>query len=439
MQRERVHRKYSPSQAERVFGCHGSTNLLARVPARPPSVYAEEGTDAHEVVDAALKNSIRDAKEAHRGYSTVFAKDLDDGTNEFYLSVQIMLDHVYSIIDAYPDAVTWFETFVDPPLEAAPGEAGGYCDVCIYVPSIRTLFVIDYKHGAGVAKAAKGNKQIFQYAGGFLFGENPKVDANTVSSVVLTIVQPRAYHEEGIVREHEVTPYEVFEYLEDLNEVVTKSEKPDAPLTPDDNGLTTDHCRFCDARTVCPAREAAALKVANSAFAQIGDVRTPDLPAPNSLDLQRLGLIRFHSGTLRKWLDDVDAHCEELMRQGFDVPGAKLVEVNPRRKWYGSEEEVAEKLAAMIGLDDTSSLFRTSLIPITSAEKLVTEAYKRRVGRGRKKKAAENGKQAFAYLTLKQTSGNLVVVDESDPRPAVNKSQQAFGQVQGILPPPTNT
>lgn len=432
MAEERGHKRFSPSQAERFLACPGSTALLARVPVRASSPYAEEGTRAHAVFEAALVNQCRNAAEAHAKWTDLFYEPLDDGSNEFYLSVQIALDHVYSILDAYPDAVMWTERFVDPPIESAPGEAGGYCDVLIYVPSIRTLFVIDYKHGAGVAKRANRNPQLLQYAGGALYEDDALVDVSGVDTVVLTIIQPRAFHEDGIIREYDTTPYEIWEHLQDLDAGVAACLAPDAPLVPGE-----DQCRFCDARTLCPAREAAALQVAGASFSQIGHVDAPSLPRPADLDVNRLAQIRFHAGTLRKFLDDVDAHCEELMRAGYEIPGAKLVEAQARRQWYGTEDDVAKKLAAMIGTQNIDSLYRRVFVPITTAEKMVVEAYKKRVGRGKKDKAAEQARQAFAYLTLKQSSGNLSMVDVDDPRPAVNRVQKTFGSIIGALPPPS--
>lgn len=447
MEQERTHRRYSPSQADRFFACRGSNNLLKRVPARPTSPYAQEGTDAHTILEAALNAQCRDAQEAH-DFLTSLPHTLDDGQNEFYLSIQIALDHIYSILDAHPDATMWVERFVDPPLTAAPGEAGGYCDVAILVPSLRALFVIDYKHGAGVAKAVRGNNQPMQYAAGFLYEDNAVVDPADIDTVILCIVQPRAFHEDGIIREHEVTPYEVWEYLEELEDVVLDCEREDAALTPGE-----DQCRFCDARTLCPAREAMALQVASSTFTQIAHVNAPALPNPAAMDIERLARIRFHAPMLRKFLDDVDKHADELARGGHHVPGAKLVEAQAKRKYYGEDNDVARKLAAMLGERKADAamaayvqvieqypvlqrIFNQKIIPITSAEKLVVEEYKRRVGRGRKKKAAEEAKQAFAFLTLKQSSGKLVLVDEDDPRPAVNRAQNTFGQIAGALPAP---
>jgi hypothetical protein len=157
---EREHRRFSPSQAERFRACHGSTNLLARVPKRPSSKWAIEGTNAHTVLEAALVNGVRDSREAHVEYSELFAEDLNTSENMFYFSIQVALDYIYGILDEYPGSTLFAERFVNPPVESAPGEAGGYCDTGIWVPALRRFYSIDYKHGAGVVVEAKNNKQL---------------------------------------------------------------------------------------------------------------------------------------------------------------------------------------------------------------------------------------------------------------------------------------
>lgn len=435
---ERSHRRFSPSQAERFIACRGSTNLLARVPARPSTEWSIEGTKAHEVLQAGLENGIRDAKEAHREYSTVFAEDLDDGENFFYRAVQAALDHVYGILDDYPDAVLYVERFVNPPSEVTPGETGGYCDIAIHVPSIRTLFIIDYKHGAGIAKDVKGNPQPMQYGAGFLYEDNAVVDPATVDMVVLTIVQPRAFHPDGIIREHEVTPYELYEYIAELDDVIEDCLKPDAPLTPDDNGKTSDHCRFCDANTMCPARERKAISAVGTQFAAVTDVTRNKLPDLMTLDMERLVYISRMAPILKKFLDDVDGRIMELLRQGYSVPGKKLVEVQAKRQWWGSPEDVAAKAAALANCKP-DELYTMKLLPITQVEKVIVEAFKKRVGRGKKSQAAEDARRAFAFLTTKQSSGNLTMVDADDPRPAVQNAVSAFTQIDGALATSTET
>lgn len=422
--------------------------MLKRVPARQSSEFAIEGTKAHEVLQVALENGCRNAKQAHEEFSTYFYEELDSGDNQFYFAVQVALNHIYAIIDANPDAVMWIETYVNPPTPNAPGEAAGYCDVCIWLPGAFELHVIDYKHGAGVAKDVQGNPQPLLYAGGFLFEERAMIDANAVGEVVLTIIQPRAFHKDGPIREHVVTPNDVWEYLQQYNAVIGEAEKPDAPLTP---GVT--QCRFCDAATVCPAREAQALAplaVAGAALQDYTGLRNFTVPLVSDLTLDRLATIRKHAPVLRRWLDDVENYCYELARAGHSIPGAKLVEAAPKRRYYGDPKDVARKLAAMIGAGDATeamnaydsimqrypvlnAIFSQRLIPLTHAEKLVVEAYRQRVGRGKKKKAAENANHDFAYLTLKESSGSVTLVDEDDERPAVNKATSAFSQITGVL------
>lgn len=422
MSEGREHREYSASKADQFFVCEGSVRQSRRAPRRD-SKYSIEGTNAHEVFEAALINGVRDAKEAHRDWSSLFFEDLDDGSNNFYLSIQSALNYVYAILDEHPDAQMWVEVFVDPPIESLPGQAGGYCDVLIFVPSIRTLFVIDYKHGAGIAKEADC-RQVKQYAAGALYEENARIDVEQVDTVALTILQPRAFHRDGPEREVIVTPYEIWEYLQELDEKIAACEREDAPLVP---GL--EQCRFCPANVTCPARERAALAVAQSQFSQIAHVKENMLPDPKNLDMQRLGAIRFHAPMLRKWLDDCEQYAYELARQGHNVPGAKLVESQDRRKYYGDEMTVIKKIEAMLGSDvDPTDLYTIKPVPLTTAEKMVVEAYKKRVGRGRKKQAAEEAKQAFAFLTLKQSSGTLTLVNDDDPRPAVTR-QNAFAGV----------
>lgn len=407
-------------------------------------MYAIEGTQAHAVLQAALENKVRDAREAHRDYSYLFDVDLDDGTNEFYLAIDTALNYVYDLFDQHPDAAVYIEQHIPVPVTNAPGEADGFADLVVYVPSLRKVYVIDYKHGAGIAKEADC-RQLKQYGAGVVFGL--LADVPDVDDVTLVIIQPRAFHKLGPIREHQTTAYELWMYLEELDEVIRQATQPDAPLTPGQ-----EQCRFCDGVAFCPAREAVALQVANTHFAQVRDLNN-GLPEVHRIDLQRLGTIRAHAWALRKWLDDVEDRCYQLAREGHAIPGAKLVEAQAKRRYYGTEQDVAHKLAAMLGdqgLTDgvwqlynlmqaypaLATMFRPHLVPLTTAEKLVTEAYKKRAARGQKKKAAEEAKQSFAFLTLKETSGTLTLVDDSDERPAVNPTQNTFAQIAAALPPP---
>lgn len=439
----REHRRFSPSQAERFFVCKGSTNFLATVPARPNSPYAVEGTTGHEVLEAGLANRCRTAIEAHEAsmhFAVELDKDYGGPYENFYMSINVALRYVWGIIEDNPGAIMWLESRVSPPVNNAPGEADGFCDIVIWCPVSGVLYVIDYKHGAGITKSVIENKQLKQYGAGVVCAPEPVVPFADIENVTLVIVQPRAFHPDGMIREWDVTPWSLYEYLDELDEVIAENLDPRAPLVPDDGGKTTDHCRFCDGNTLCPAREAKALaplSTVSSKLIAIEDVRASLLPAPASLDIQKLARIRAHSALLKRWLKDVDNHVEELLRNGHAVPGAKLVEVMPRRKPYGDEHTFAAKAAALAGVPVEDLYTPPQLIGMPAIEALVVEAFKAKAPKGGKNKASEQAKRSFAFLTIKESSGNKTVVDETDPRPAVNRVsglQQIAGAVRAPSP-----
>lgn len=439
----RVHRLFSPSQSERFTLCRGSVNLLKRTPPRPSSIYAQEGTDAHDVLEAGLRNRCKNATEAlaaskHAG--RVF-KDKNEEI-EFKASINDAMNYVYDKIEELE--LIWgvgsvevhIETEVNPPLASAPGQGAGYCDIALICRAARLIYIIDYKHGAGIAKAVIGNTQVSQYACGFLFDEIGIVDPADFDVVRLVIIQPRAFHPDGDIREYDTTPAALWDYLQELDDIIADCLREDAPLTPG-----VEQCRFCDARSTCPAAEAMAVSVASQTFQSIRDVSAPRIPNAKQLDVYRLSYIAQMKPLLVGFLNAVDAEIEEQLRAGHDVPGFKLVEAKAKREWYSEdaknpEADIARKLAALIGVPDYE-VYRVMLPTITDAEAMVKEAYKARAKVGKKKQAAEDGAKAMAFLTLKKSSGNLTVAPADDERPAVNVADKSFGQVSGLLPPPS--
>lgn len=429
---DREHKRFSPSQSERFLNCPGSVKLIDRSTPQPPSKHALEGTRAHTVLEAGLLNNSQNAQSAIDN-SIHFAEDFDV---DFRAAINDALDYIWETKDKlnaqYGDVQMFIETEVNPSIDSAPNEASGYCDVALYSANGKVLYVIDYKHGVGIAKAAIGNSQIKQYAAGFLYGKDSLVDSAQVEKVVLVIIQPRAFHPDGDIREYETTPTELFDYLLELDSAIEECLRDDAPLVPGQ-----DQCRFCPARSICPALEAAALRAVNDTFASVRDVTESSLPAPSTMDTQRLSYAKSLFPLLENWMKAVDAEIEMLLRSGVDVPGYKMVASHPKRQWYGTEQDIAKRLAALIGCKE-EDLFTRKFVNITDAESLIVNAFKQRAGRGRKKQAAEEAAQMFAFFTVKESSGNLSLVSDDDRRPAVNKAIQAFGSVQGLIPPQTN-
>jgi len=436
MHSERDHATYSPSQAERIFGCPGSVRFLRSVPPRPSSIHAEMGTKAHEVLEAGIRNGCRRGGDAVE----VSFHCLEDFDDDFKGAITKALNYIWQLYAEvsflHGDAIIFSEIPVRVDLDVAPGEADGHLDIAIYSPKAGVLHILDYKHGQGVAKDVRGNKQLLQYAYGFVFDGRYLDNPFSLQKITLHILQPRAFHPEGDMREWDVTLPDLINYKAELRDAVVACQAPDAPLVPDTKA--DGYCFFCDGRTTCPALESKALAVAaNTTFATIRDIRSPNLPDPKNLDIERLVYIKKAGTMLTTWLSQIDKHIEELVRSGVEIPGFKLVETAPRREYYGEEKERIEKLAALIGCEKTD-LYKVYPKGITEVEDMIVTAFKQRVGRSRRNQAAEEARQLFAYFTIKQSSGSLMVVPDNDPRPAINIALRSFETIEGILPPPTS-
>ncbi|MEE9598184.1 MAG: DUF2800 domain-containing protein [Acidiferrobacterales bacterium] len=120
----------------------------------------------------------------------------------------------------------------------------GTADSVFYDAEERTLFVDDYKHGAGVVVDVKNNGQLMYYACGAL--EDLQLWDN-VDRVVLGIIQPRGFHFDGPIRRWSISVDDLLIWLED--ELVPAM---DTALwsTYTESG---EHCRFCPVRgRACP-------------------------------------------------------------------------------------------------------------------------------------------------------------------------------------------
>lgn len=419
----RTHAKYSASGYPRYSRCPGSVRLLSTLPPRPSSVWAEDGTRAHEPLELCLRERLRDC---------AFLEDIVISSagvpinHEHVRSVQVALDYVYSILDDAPDAIMFTEFPVIVPQRHVPAEdCGGTADISIFIPSQKLLIVLDFKHGAGEAIEVKDNEQTRMYALGLLaafeLAREKDETEEIIETIQVTIMQPRAFHPWGPIRSELLTPEDLGEFGDRNNEAIRRCEEPDAPLIPGDI-----QCRWCDAKLVCPARQAMVLGVLG--VSNVQEIGAATLPAPGQMHADQLAYIKKAGAFVKKWFDDVDAEALRLAREGVYIPGFKLVNVQARRHFVGDPQEVAEKFCLLF---DTSpdQIFPRQLLGIGDAEDLAIRQAKKDAPRGQKQKAGERAKEAMAFLTIKESSGNTTLVTEDDKRPAVNIAATAFAGV----------
>lgn len=432
----RKHATYGGSGAYRWMICHGSVKLAEAAPPEQKDKYRDEGTAAHELLDRCLKERCFDASYglAMYGYNgePEWAEGIESG-------VQIALDYVLGILEAYEDAILFVEQEFNFPTMVDPDNSYGTTDVAIYVPSLNMLFIMDYKHGAGRVVEVVENKQLMFYGTGTvftLFEQYPEIKDATV---VLTVIQPRKPHKDGVVRPWVTTTARLMIFRDEVDAAIIATKSPTAPLVPGEA-----QCDFCPCKVMCPALELKAVQLARNNARSIKDIIVQGVPPPQSLTIERIVELLQAKDLIYKYLDAIEKFAYGYMAQGHPIPGYKLVESQARRKWFDKDNDdknVAVALMRLAELDPADAaawdkVYPRRLMTITAAENLVKTAFSKNAPKGKKKEAAQLANEALAALTLKESSGKHVMVEATDPRPALNRTDAVIAQI--AAPPPAN-
>lgn len=368
-----AHAKFGASNAKRRMNCPGSLNAEAPFPDES-SPYAELGTAAHELGEFCLVNGHEDAfafiGEEHNGHK------VDDNMAR---AVQVYIDHIRATALLEPSLCRYEKRFsldkLDPPMPMF-----GTADCIIYGKESGTLYVLDYKHGQGVAVEVEDNAQLKYYALGAILEIGDKAPVNKVITVV---IQPRAMHADGPVRSYSYSRDEIMDFGTELIDAAHESLKPDAPR------LAGDHCKFCKAAGTCSALRNDALAVAQDEFGAVKDLN--DLtPAEVADYLEKVPLIE-------EWIKSLRRHANYILESGNALPGYKLVEKRPTRRWRVENEFVA--WATEEGLDD-DDIYEKKLKSPSQIERIV-------------------GKKNLPTSLVMAVSTGTSMVADTDNRPSV--------------------
>lgn len=367
---------HSPTGASSMYrweACPGSVSLCSTVPPAPSSVYAEEGTKAHEMAAECLRDG---------GQIVCPDTEMRDAVNVY----REVCSGYFTPAHQKLGAQRWIEQKLDASHEI-PG-LYGTVDCLIYWPWLRKVIVIDFKYGSGVYVGAKENTQLLYYA---VAAACAIEDIGEIDRAELVIVQPRlvAGDDEG-VRRAEVTDEELGAFLDRVKHAINATRDPKAPLN------AGDHCRFCPAAAVCPelgkARD----------LALLSDFGKP-VEAPQG---------GYSPETIKKALDSLDAlkayikAVDELayreLEAGREIPGYKLVAKRPTRKIPEGDAARVEEILSAVGYGVTHIKTEPELKSPAQLEKAIKKEHR----------------ALIAPYIVSESSGH-VVVPESDPRPAI--------------------
>jgi hypothetical protein len=350
------------STAKRVINCPGSVALVAKMPPKPSSKYADEGTLLHNVIaEIVMSGNSPEHYLGTKYEDQTLTQELIDDKLKPALAA---LDQ----IDPNQEMEIEAETSVDFG-DLLPGVFGS-TDV---IGRIGTrAVVIDWKFGDGVAVEVEENPQLMFYAAAAMRTPSAQWAFEGVTEIEMVIVQPPA------VKRWVTTPERIAAFELQLVQAVKASEKPNAKLE------VGDHCRWCAAKPVCPQMTGAVDRALQTKL--------------QAIDTQMLGSYLANADMLEQWITDLRALAFAMLESGTPVPGYKLVAKRATRSWTDETKAKAELLKSL----PESEVVEVSVISPAKAEKALK---KRKIG-------------LPDDLVVAISSGNtLASVD--DPRPEV--------------------
>ena len=363
------------STAKRVINCPGSVALVAKMPPKDSSSYADRGTLLHNAMAAILDS---DTVTPESMLWTTYKDETLTGElfNEKILPALAALDAIdpEGVMEYAVETVVGFGTYL-------PGVFGS-ADLLGRLGN--RAVVLDWKFGDGVAVSAEENEQGLFYAAAAMRTPETAWVFDGAEEIEIVIVQPPA------VKRWVTTVKRVKEFERSLKRAVKASTMPDAAI------VVGDHCRWCAAKPLCPKMTGAVDRAVK--------VQLEMLPAAT------VGAYLANADLLEDWIKDLRALAMTMMENGAKVPGYKLVAKRSVRKWL-DESKAADALVAL-GVDP----MKQELVSPAQAEKLLKPL-----------------KQALPDDLVASVSSGTTFAPESDPRPEVLQIGQQLSAALGRL------
>ncbi len=289
------------------------------------------------------------------------------------------------------------------PNQLGTDDVWGTADVVIYDPRDYALYIIDYKHGAGVPVEIDGNEQLQIYALGAL--SLAKEKDWFVTRVETIIIQPRIPGRIPI-QACRYTVEEIQSIAVGMAEQIAKIGTPDAVYHPADKT-----CRWCPAKATCSAVKAVVRDVVpfEDLTKESRMVEAVDDATEHEL------LVYFNTKKLLlQWMDAMDARLMDIVSTGGLNYELKLVAGRQGNRAWGLKDE--ELIATMLKNDlklKPMEIYTQKLLSPTAIEKVL----KTKPERGMAKKW-----EAFEAM-LTRSPGKAMIVPVDDKRPALETAK----------------
>jgi hypothetical protein len=348
---ERAHALLSASGSDRWINCPASPRLEEHFE-EETSVYAEEGTLAHEIAELMLKVDLKlipmgdyrrqlEVLKKHQLYKD----ELIDPIMEYVTYVKQQFAEAKRIDKG---ALILIEQKFDLTRYVQDGFGTSDCAI-IYDGNIE---VIDLKFGAGKEVKAEHNTQFKYYALGVL--ESLGGLAETIHKCKLTAVQPRMSN---------ISSWSIpTKFLRQWGEEVLKPKAAEA-YKGDGEQKAGDWCQFCKARAKCKALHDMGMEIVRRDFEEHDD--------PRLVNDEQLLIMYQNADFIKKFLEDVKSVVLKEAVAGKQWPGFKLVEGKSNRV-ITDDDKVKEILKAE--LYEPEEFLNSKLKGLGDLEKLLKKA-----------------------------------------------------------------
>ena len=346
------------STAKRVINCPGSVALVQKMPPQPSSEHADRGTLLHNVISEILEDKPFTLGVKYN--DQVLTQELYD--EKIAVALQL-LDEVD------PDKEMMYEVETRVGFgDLLPGVFGS-TDLIGRIGD--RAIVLDWKFGDGVMVDAVENPQLMFYAAAAMRTPEAAWAFDGATEIECIIVQP------PMIRRWVTTKERIAAFELELVSAVKAAQQPNAKLS------SGDHCRWCNAKSICPVMTGAVDRALKTQITNIDTVTMSEM-------LQSADL-------LEQWLKDIRALAHQVLENGGTVPGFKLVAKRSTRQW--TDEGAAAKALIDAGIP---AYKEPEVLSPAAAEKLLKKA----------------GQELPKDLVVSISSGNTMA-REDDPRPAV--------------------
>ena len=370
--KERAHAKLSASGASRWATCPGSVQMEDGIPDKE-SVYAQEGTLAHEMSELKLKHYL-DPKGFGKRKLNAAIKKLKE--NELYQAEMDSYTDTY--VDFIKEKALSFSSNpyieIEKRVDFSRWVDGGFgtCD-CVLIHG-STLSIIDLKYGKGVPVSSEQNEQLILYALGAYDAFNLIYNLDKIE---LNIVQPRINN----FSTWEISLTELLLWGDYFKVQAEKALGGNGELVP-----SAKACKFCKARDICTAR-------AENNLSLESEIKLK----PNEIPKDKLYEYISRGEDIAKWVADLKAYALDMCLKGEDVKGLKAVAGRTSRSWTNQDEAI-NKL-----------IYDKGPLTLAKLEKAL-------------------GKQQFTALVgdmVVTSEGKPTLVFENDKRPAITNTVNA--------------